>query len=248
MGMSKNLALITGFFAAVSLCTPAFAVGSPKSAGVTKNRASIEYKGARYGDDRKSLNNDQGHEFELYYGITDDVKLGFERYYENEARGGFESKAYIPNVTVETTKQGEWWMSSAIFGQYAFEDGGPASAKIVLIAERKEGDVTIRGNLGLGREIGGGRDHGVSYDGVLQGLYRVNAHLHPGVEWHADFGKLNDTYDREDQEHYVGPVLAGELFALDTGSVNYAVGYYWGLTKASADNAQRVMLKYDVQF
>lgn len=32
------------------------------------------------------------------------------------------------------------------------------------------------------------------------------------------------------------------------GTVGYAAGYYRGLTDASADNAQRVMLKYETRF
>lgn len=247
--MYRSIPYFLGFIAFAGFGVPTLAdVGSPKSARVTKDRASIEYKGARLGDGRKALNNDQGHEFEIYYGITDSVKLGFERYYENEAQGGFESEAYTPNVTIETTQQGEWWLSSALFGQYALEDGDPDSVKIVLIGERKDGNLLLRGNLGFSREIGGGRDTGISHDGVLQGLYRISSPVSAGMEWHADFGKLNDTGDREDHTHYIGPVIAGELFAIGNGSVHYAAGYYWGLTRASADNAQRVMLKYEVQF
>ncbi len=238
-------------FAAAGLLysSAAFAdVGSPKSAGVTKGKASIEYKGARVGDSAKHKNNDQKHEFELYYGLTDRIKLGFERSYENEPQDGMEGESYIPNITFETTRQGDWWLSSAVFAEYKMEEGDPNSAKIVLIAEREEGPITIRANLGMGREHGGGRESGVSAETALQGLYKISPRWNPGIEWHADYGKWSTLGDDSGHKHYVGPVLAGTLFTVGNSAIGYAAGYYWGLTDASSDNAQRVMLKYETQF
>ena len=223
-------------------------VGSPKSAGIAQGRVSIEYKGTRTGSGNKLMNNDQGHEFEVYYGLTERIKLGFERYYENEPLDHFESEAYTPNVTFQTTRQGQWWLSSAIFGQYVFEDGDPDSVKLVMIGERAQGPFILRGNLGLGRDIGGGRDHGVGLDSVLQGLYRATTDTLTGIEWHADYGTIDTFSEGNNHKHYVGPVLTGNLFRVGDASVQYAAGYYWGLSDASADNAQRVMLKYEMQF
>lgn len=231
------------------LAMPAMAdVGSPKSANVTKGRASIEYKGSRTGDDDSTRNNNQGHEFELYYGLTDSVRLGLERKYSHGPGERMEPDGLIPNVTLQTTEQGDWWLSSAVFLEYAFKHSGSDAAKTVLIAERTEGLVTVRGNFELAREVGGGRDHGVSYGSAVQGIYKTSSLISPGIEWHSDFGKLNDTAEWDEQKHYVGPLITGTLFTLAEGSVGYAAGYYWGLTEASANNAQRVMLKYEVQF
>lgn len=233
----------------IFVAASAFAdVGSPKSANVTKGRASIEYKGARTGDDIKARNNAQGHEIELYYGLTDAIKLGFERKMVNEPSDGLKHASYIPNITAETTRQGEWWLSTAVFGEYAFRASAADGVKLMLIAERKQGPLTIRGNLGLSRDIGRSRDTGIGYESALQGLYRVSRHTHPGIEWHSDYGTLNHASAVEDQKHYIGPVLTGTLLTLDEGSVHYAAGYYWGLTDASANNAQRLMLKYEMQF
>ncbi len=239
---------------ATSLCialsaTAVFAgVGSPKSALVEHREVSIEYKGERTGDDNAARNNAQEHEFEVYYGVSDHVKLGFERVYENEPRSGFESASYVPNATLETTQQGDWWLSSGVYGQYKFKDGGNDSMKVVFIGERTEGDFFLRGNLGFVRNVGAGRKHGLYYESALQGLYTYNDYLKPGVEWFADYGTINDTKDGEDQEHYVGPVLTGKLFNIGNGYVKYAAGYYWGATDASADNAQRVKIEYEFTF
>lgn len=223
-------------------------VGSPKSASVTYNEVSIEYKGTRTGDDRRALNNEQEHEFEAYYGVTDTIKLGFERVYEREAGDGFESEAFVPNITYELTQQGDWWLSSALYGQYKFEDGDNDAVKAIAIAERRDGALLSRANLGIEREVGAGRSHGVSVETALQGVYLWREGLNPGVEWFADYGKANDFSDTEDQEHYVGPVIMGTLFDIGPGEMKYAAGYYWGVTDASADNAQRVKLEYEFQF
>lgn len=233
----------------VMLALPAMAdVGSPKSAGVTRGKASIEYKGSRTGDDDAAQNNNQGHEFELYYGLTDRVKLGLERKYTRGAANSLEPDGLIPNVTFEATTQGDHWLSSAVFLEYAFKHSGSDAIKTVLIAERTQGPMTLRANLELAREVGGGRAHGIGYGGALQGIYRTSALISPGIEWHSDLGTLNDTAGWDDQKHYVGPIVTGTLFTVAEGSVGYAAGYYRGLTDASADSAQRVMLKYELSF
>lgn len=223
-------------------------VGSPKSAGVTYNEMSIEYKGSRTGDDRRSMNNEQEHEFEVYYGATDTIKLGFERVYEREPGDGFESEAFVPNITYEITQQGDWWLSTALYAQYKFEDGDNDAVKTIAIAERHQDAFLARANLGIEREVGGSRSHGASVETALQGLYMWRKSLNIGGEWFADYGKANDFSDTEDQEHYVGPVIMGTLFDIGPGEMKYAVGYYWGITDASADNAQRVKLEYEFQF
>lgn len=245
MQTSRTIAILS----LILFAFPALAdVGSPKSAGVTKGKASIEYKGSRTGDGNPAKNNNQGHEFELYYGLTDRIKLGLERKYKRGATDSLEPDGLIPNVTLNATTQGEHWLSSAIFLEYAFKHSGADAVKTVLIAERTQGPVTVRANVELARETGGGREHGVSYGGALQGIYLTSRLISPGIEWHSDLGALNDTASWDDQKHYVGPLITGTLFTVADGTVGYAAGYYRGLTDASADNAQRVMLKYETRF
>lgn len=233
----------------VSFSFPAMAdVGSPKSAAVTEGKASIEYKGSRTGDGEAEKNNNQGHEFELYYGITNRIKLGLERKYKRKAADSLEPDGLIPNVTFETTTQGDHWLSSAVFFEYAFKHSGADAVKTVLIAERTQGPVTVRANLELTREVGGGRGHGINYGSALQGIYATSSLISPGIEWHSDLGTLDDTANWNHQKQYAGPLVTGTLFSVADGSISYAAGYFVGLTDTSADSAQRVMLKYERRF
>lgn len=229
------------------VASPAFAyIGNPKSAGVTKGEVSIEYKASRLGDDRKFENNDQKHEFEGYYGITDRLKLGVEHVVENEPQEDWETETNILNATYNTTKQDEgWWLSSAVFGGYGFEDGDPDTIGLVLIAERDQGPFNVKANLGFKREVGGGRSGGVEYDTALQLKYNWLKSISPALEWHADYGSLNNSAPLDQQGHYVGPYLSGRAWEMAQGQVKWGAGYFWGLTDASADNAQRVLLEYE---
>jgi hypothetical protein len=222
-------------------------VGNPKSAGVTKGETSLEYKAARTGG--APFNNDQEHEFEAYYGLTDRLKLGIEHVKANApGSASLQTDKNVLNATLNTTHQKEgWWLSTALFAGYGIATGAD-DASLVLIGERREGPFDIKLNLALGREIGGGREHGVDYKTALQVKYHWLKSLNPALEWHANWGKLNDTREASDQGHYLGPYLSGRLIETPDGQVKWGAGYFWGLTDRSADTAQRVLLEYEFRF
>lgn len=237
--------------AVMSLAAQAHAsVGNPKSSGVTKGEVSLQYKGARTGDDRPTRNNAQKNEFEAYYGLTDRLKLGLEYIVENPAGPkGAENTVNIVNATYNTTTQGDWWLSSAVFVGYGFgRDRNADDLDLVLIGEHKHGDFNYRGNFSMKREVGANRNAGVAYGTAFQVKYDWKQAISPALEWHADYGSFHDTLSVRDQEHYVGPYLSGRLFETAMGAVYYGAGYYWGLTSGSADNAQRVLLEYEYSF
>ena len=93
------------------------------------------------------------------------------------------------------------------------------------------------------------RSSGIGFGASAQALYDVGLeHLTPGIEWYGDFGKLNKFGDENSEKHYVGPVVTGELAEFADSDIGYTVGYYWGLTSASANNGARIALDYELHF
>lgn len=227
-----------GFVITLFLALPAYAgvskISSPK---VEKGVAEIEYSGTRYGDDRRSQNNKQSHTYEAEYGLTDRFMLGLEGKSERSANKGHQFEGYGLEAQYELTTQGTWWLDSAVKAEYLHVPNGADEAELKLLAARSYGKSSVTINFGLERETGTGREHGITYGSAVQAKHLYNEHFAPGVEWHGEYG--------EDDTHYLGPIVTGELFELGKGEVEYTAGYYWGLNHASADNAARIQLSYE---
>lgn len=225
-------------------------VGKISSPEVTKGEYEIEYSGSRLSDDGKALNNQQSHKTEFEYSFTDSLQLGLELEAERESPTGSKFSGYGIEAQYQFTDQKNWWLSSATQLEYfhAAHDGDPDETEIQLLASRTDGKMRWLGNLDFNRELGNNRDHGVGVSSALQGSYELNEHIAPGIEWQADYGAINNISDNNNKEHYVGPIITGELFELGNSELEYTAGYYWGLTGPSADHAARLQLSYEMHF
>ena len=222
-------------------------VSSPEFA---KGAAEVEYSGTRYSDSDRAHNNQQAHTYELEYGFTDRFMFGLEANSARTADEGHEFTAYGIEAQYALTKQGDWWLSSAIKGEYGKavhrDDADEFEAK--LLASRTYGPAKFTGNLSLERQLGNNREHGIGVDTALQAVYSLNEHFNPGLEWHADWGSMNNFATGDDNAHYVGPIARGELFEIGKNDLEYTVGYYWGSGSEAADHAARVQLEYGFAF
>ncbi|HWH80073.1 MAG TPA: hypothetical protein VNT76_21990 [Candidatus Binatus sp.] len=69
--------------------------------------------------------------------------------------------------------------------------------------------------------------------------YRWRRSLSPGVEFFGGIGNINDTEPRAEQQHYVFPVVRGEL----THGIEYNFGAGFGLTRGS----DPVIVKFNLE-
>ncbi len=232
------------------LATPAFAgVDKIESPAVEKGVAEISYSGTRYSDSDASRHNQQAHEVEFEYGVTDRLKLGISTEIEHEPGEASKFAAYGIEAQYALTTQGNYWLSSALKGEYNrayHRDTDADELEAMLLASHKSGPVNVIGNLRFGHDVGPHRESGVEVSSGLQATYRFNRYLTPGLEWHADYGKLND-FGANDG-HYVGPVMTGELVSFGGQELEYTAGYYWGIGSESTDRAARIELEYEFAF
>lgn len=117
-----------------------------------------------------------------------------------------------------------------------------------LLLLRNFGKTEVVANIGFEREVGDNRGAGVDIGSKLRISQELNEHFAPGIEWQADYGKLNKLDTDDEREHYVGPSAHGEIFELGASELSYDLGYFWGLTDDTADNAVRLKLSYEVKF
>ena len=130
----------------------------------------------------------------------------------------------------------------------ANEAASPDNVEMKLLAARDFGANRIVGNLNIEQEFGDTHDHGVALSSAFQAKHKINSHFAPGIEWHAEYGKLSNLGESDTREHYVGPMVSGDLFEIGGHDLEYTAGYYWGLTDDSANHAARIQLSYDFAF
>lgn len=220
---------------------------------VDKGGFEVGYTGVRTGDDTGSeSNNAQEHEIALHYGFTDDFAASLVLQGGRDMANSFHGTGYGFNAQYEFTEQGDWWLSSGVLGEYVHtsRDGEADGAEFKLLLERQQGPVAITANLIAGRDVGEGREHGVGLESAIAVVYGVNDHFNPGLEWVAGWGNTADAIDGD--EHYVGPVVGGDIVTFETNghesAISYNVGYFWGLTGDSVDNSILFQLAYGVAF
>jgi hypothetical protein len=77
--------------------------------------------------------------------------------------------------------------------------------------------------------------------GYVGGIYyRVVRWLSPGVEFYGGIGPITNNHPPSEQQHYIFPVLRGEL----PGGIEYNVGPGFGLTRGS----DHVIVKFNIEF
>lgn len=235
------------FFCCFIAASAQAGVGKISSPAVERGVWELEYGASRTGDNAGSArNNEQSHQTELEYGVTDRLRLGAEF----DAGRGVRSKAVAVKAQYEFTEQGDWWLGSAIKGEYAFatheDDSDEAELKWLL--ERRDGPWRTLANLSFSRGIGANRDNGIGVGSRVQETYHWTDLLSPGLEWHADYGALHHLNAEDERGHYVGPMVTGTLLDLGDHGLDYTLGYYRGLGHAAAENAARLELDYDFRF
>ncbi len=225
-------------------------VGKISSPTVTKGVAEIEYSGTRYGDNKKLLNNKQSHTYEIEYGVTDRLLLGFEGKSARASGDKHIFNAYGAEAQYMVTEQGDWWLNTGIKAEYlqATQSNKTNEIEAKWLASKKLGSTQVVFNLGFAKEVGNHSESGLAVETALQGSHKINEYISPGLEWHADYGKLNKLDKGNQHAHYVGPILTGDLFHTNNGEVEYTVGYFWGLGNNAADNAARLEIGYEFAF
>ena len=143
-------------------------------------------------------------------------------------------------------EQGEHWVDTGLLVAYGHSTIAttPDSIEVKLLLEKQTGDFLHRANLGLDQEIGHYSHGGPERTFLWNSRYRLNRHFEPGFEIQSDFGKPNETPKFDQQSHYAGPAIFGEILP----NFKYEAVYYFGASEAASKGAARVLLEYELFF
>jgi high-affinity iron transporter len=248
----KNTAkTIAAFVFLALLISPqnAWATKKVYSPHVEKGEWELEARGSYDFDDRESKGAAQKQKVAIGYGVTDqwftEVYGKWEK--DPDSGHGLEFTATQWENRFQISEPGAWFLDTGIYMEYEFASGDDHADKIEgkILLEKELGRFDHIVNLILEKEVNGpGREGDLEGGIAWSGRYRWKQYLEPGVEWHSEFGELDDTGAFDDQKHQVGPVFYGKI----GDHVKYDIGYLFGISDAAPDGQLKWILEYEWRF
>jgi hypothetical protein len=133
-----------------------------------------------------------------------------------------------------------WYCELEWHGVQEFDDV-PLELELRPIVEKDLGRFVILANPKFEKPIFVGPDKNQGFEFGYAGAlyYRWTRYLSPGVEVYGATGNLDDTPPLHEQQHYIFPVICGEL----PHRVRYNVCPCFGVTRVS----DRVIVKFNLE-
>ena len=237
-----------------AMATPSLtgaSVGKISGPEVSHRQAQAKYLSTHTHDDQPANDGNDTYRLELEYGFAENWAAEIGLRFDDRYREDFDFTAsYVEMIHTLTRQKQGWWLSSALVGEYVLgTDGGSDEVEAQLRLQRDEKQFRLRFNTSFEREVGGGASRDVFVGTRASAMLKAHANINPVIEWHADWGTTSQFYDSEDQGHWAGPAVYGDLWQLPDGSaVTYQVGYLFGITRAAEDGVARFVLEYKREF
>ncbi len=183
--------------------------------------------------------------FELTYGLTDRIEAAV---YLNLAQVGGHGFWYAGSkyrlrgrlFDEETLPVDLGWYAELEWHKTPQFDDADLELELRPIIEKDFGRLSLVANPVFEKSLlGAGHNQGFEFGYRSAGYYRWLRYLSPGVEFYGGAGLIDDLDPISAQQHYIFPVVWGEL----PYSIEYSVGPGFGLTRGS----DHVIVKFNLE-
>ena len=184
--------------------------------------------------------------FELTYGLTDHVEAAA---YLNLARPNAKSFQYAGSkfrVRGSLFEQGElpidlgWYLELEWHRTPQFDENQlELEFKPIIEKDIRKFEISLNPIFEKAAFVGPNKNKGIAF-GYAAGLYyNYLREISPGLEFYGAVGLIDDNDPLQAQQHYIFPVLRGDL----PSGIEYSVGPGIGLTRGS----DRVIVKFNLE-
>ncbi len=157
--------------------------------------------------------------------------------------------------TFQITEPGQYFFNLGFFLEYAqsTQSNEPSTVTFGPIIQKELNDVlgldtlhTV--NIFFSRDVGHDAMKATGFSYAWQSLILTHPLISPGVEFYGTIDDIAHPGPTSQQQHSVGPVLAGAVNFAPYGKLKYEVGYQFGLTPAFGRGGVRWKLEYEIVF
>jgi hypothetical protein len=216
----------------------------------------IEHNGSVTFDKSKSgKSNNQSFPTEIEFGFLPFWKIGLETNIEANSGQNIHYEATAVENYFQLTPQGKYWADLTFFTEFerpASRTGAHSVTFGPLVQKEAPNlfglDTLHTVNLLFEKEVGHNADTATPVRVAWQSRARLHPLFEPGFEFYGDIGDLANPGKLADQQHRIGPVVAGLYAFPPYGKLKYEVGYLFGLTRATESGAVRWRLEYEIAF
>lgn len=216
----------------------------------------IEHNGSITFDKNKSgKNNNQSYPTEVGFGFMPEWKVGVEGVSEANAGENLHFKASAIENYLQLTPQGKYWADVAFFTEFERPSSSKSAPSITFgpLIQKEVPDIfgldtQHTANLLFTKEIGHLAAAATPVLIAWQSRLRLHPMFEPGFEYYGAVDDVANPGKLADQQHRVGPILAGLYAFPPYGKLKYEMGYLFGLTRAAEKGAARWRLEYEIAF
>jgi hypothetical protein len=256
MTVSRILVSAAAAIAAASALTvDAHAEFKLRSPILDYGEIEFEHNGDVTFDKSKSgKNNNQSYTNEIELGLTPFWVVGIEAALGANAGSNIGYAATSFENYFQFTPQGKYWADLGFFAEIERpRDSASATAMTFGPLIQKEGprlfgvDTLHTLNVLFEKEVGHNAGPETPVLVAWQTRFRVDPLFEPAVEYYGQVEDLANPGKPADQQHRIGPVLAG-VYRVPYGKIKYEVGYLFGLTRATENGAAKWRMEFEVPF
>jgi hypothetical protein len=226
--------------------TPAFAIDEIYSPIAEPGELSLEYNGNNTFDHHHDKNNVAEQETELEWGVNNFWVTSLTGDYEKAPDESWKMSAVEWENRFQFLPQGEYWLDvgGLVSYQHAVQNDEPDDLELKLLLQKDSGMFTHILNVGIEQDIGTHANPAPDRSFAWSTRYRMNQYVQPGFEIQSDLGTAGANDRWQNQQHYIGPALYGEIIP----NLKYALAVYSGISQAAAQYAGRLQLEYEMHF
>jgi len=243
----KVFLFFAAFLCVLTFAKPSYAEKQVFAPNAEQGEWEIENTGVYDVDPHKDKNAVQEYHYSIGYGVNSfwhtELELEAETLPTDDAITKFQATHLEWENIFQLAPKGEYWVDPGIYLAYEAplinKQVGQFEGKILL--EKDFQKITNILNISFNQEVGEGADRHTDAGVSWSTRYRLSRYFEPGFEYWNDFSAIDHHLDYNQQSHQVGPCIYGHLF----GSVNYDIGYLFGISDAAPRREIKWVLEYE---
>jgi hypothetical protein len=242
---------IAAAFALLVLGAPAHAEFKVRSPITDFREVELETNGDVTFDKAKSgLNNQQSYTHEVGFGPVPGWFVELEGEWNTVPGQNLQFTALTLENTFQFTPRGKYWADLGFFAEVSHAPlrGLADSVTAGPLIQKEWGDTIHTVNFLFSHDIGPRTTPATGFLLAWQSRYQITPQFQPGIEYYGAIDNLGAPGKFADQQHRLGPVLAGLVNFAPWGKLKYEVGYVFGVTRATETGAVRWRLEYEIPF